>query len=250
MNKIRSALLLTSIFSLLVVSAVLAQSESLSLKLSRDWGYGGLNGDIQGLFSMHVSGPETLVRVEFYIDDTKIGEDTEAPFALQFTTDNYPLGLRTMSAVGFTADGQALRSNEIRANFVPPQDVGKFILPVLGIVLVVILGATLVPFLATRGKKPVNLPLGTERSYGIGGGGICPKCQRPFVLPLLSMNLGLSKYARCPYCGKWGVVRIQSIAKLRDAEKAELTWAQADIPQVSEEDRLRKELDDSKYQNN
>ena len=63
------------------------------------------------------------------------------------------------------------------------------------------------------------------------------------------MNMGLSKYARCPYCGKWSPVRIQSIAKLREAEKAELTWAQAEVPQVSEEDKLRRELDDSKYQN-
>jgi Bacterial Ig domain len=249
MKKIRFALLLALTVSLLAVSATLAQSdESLTLKLSRDWGYGGFNGDIQGLFSMHVTGPNTLTRVEFYIDETKIGEDTQAPFALQFTTDNYPLGVHTLSAIGFTSDGQELHSNGINANFVPPQSVGKFIYPVLIIVVIAILGATLVPILVARGKKPVDLPLGTERSYGAGGGGICPKCQRPFALPIFSMNLGLSKFARCPYCGKWSVVRVQTINKLREAEKAELTWAQAEAPQVSEEDKLRKELDDSKYQ--
>lgn len=250
MKKILFVMLLTLTLSLLGVTAAFARSEGLTLSMSRDWGYGGFNGDIQGLFSMHVSGPDTLVKVEFYIDETKIGEDTEAPFALSFTTDTYDLGVHTMSAVGFTSDGQELRSNSITANFVPEQEVGKFLFPVLGVVLVVILGATVVPFLVTRGKKPVNLPLGAERTYGVGGGGICPKCKRPFALPLFSMNLGLSKYARCPYCGKWSAVRIQSIAKLREAEKTELTWAQADAPQVSEEDKLRKELDDSKYQNN
>jgi hypothetical protein len=249
MKKMRIAFLLALTFCLLAVSVALAQSEGLTMSMSRDWGYGGFNGDIQGLFSMHVSGPDTLVKVEFYIDETKIGEDTEAPFALQFTTDTYGLGVHTMSAVGFTSDGQELRSNTITANFVPEQEVSKFLIPVFGVVILAILGSTLIPFLVTRNKKPVQLPLGEERSYGMGGGGICPKCKRPFALPFFSMNMGLSKYARCPYCGKWSAVRILSIAKLREAEKAELTWAQAEAPQVSEEDKLRKELDDSKYQN-
>jgi hypothetical protein len=189
------------------------------------------------------------VKVEFYIDDTKIGEDTEAPFALQFTTDNYPLGVHTMSAVGSTSDGQQLKSNEITANFVPPQSVGKFIIPILVIVVVAILGSALFPMLTNRGKL-VNLPPGTERSYGAGGGGICPKCQRPFALPLFGMNLGFSKLARCPYCGKWSAVRIQSVAKLREAEKAELEQARAGQAVVgeTEEEKLKKELDNSKYQ--
>jgi hypothetical protein len=249
MKKLRVSFLLALTVSLLAVSVALAQSEGLTLKMSRDWGYGGFNGDIQGLFSMHVTGPETLVKVDFYIDETKIGEDTEAPFALQFTTDTYDLGVHTMSAVGFTSDGQELSSNSITAKFVPEQEVGKFLIPVFGVVLIAILGSTLIPFLATRNKKPVQLPLGEERSYGVGGGGICPKCKRPFALPLFSMNMGLSKYARCPYCGKWSAVRIQSIAILREAEKAELTWAHAEVQQVSEEEKLSKELDDSKYQN-
>lgn len=248
MKKIRFALLLVLTLSLLAVPAALAQSEDLKLTMSRDWGYGGLNGDIQGLFSMHVSGPDPLVKVEFYIDETKIGEDTEAPFALSFTTDNYDIGVHTMFAVGFTSDGQELRSNSITANFVPEQAVGKFLIPIFGVVLIAILGSTLIPFLATRNKKPVQLPLGEERSYGVGGGGICPKCKRPFALPLFSMNLAFSKFARCPYCGKWSVVRVQSLNTLREAEKAELEWGKAEVKEETEEEKLRKILDDSKYQ--
>jgi hypothetical protein len=249
MKKINITLLLALTLSLLVVSAAFAQSDTLRLSMSRDWGYGGFNNDIQGLFSMHVSGPSTLVKVEFYIDDTKIGEDTESPFALQFTTDNYPLGVHTMVAVGFTSDGQQLKSNEITANFVPPQSVGKFIFPILAIVVVALLASTLGPLLMNRGKL-VNLPPGTERSYGAGGGGICPKCHRPFALPLFGMNLGFSKLARCPYCGKWSAVRIQSVAKLREAEKAELEQARSGQAVVgeTEEEKLKKELDNSKYQ--
>ena len=249
MKNIRIAFLLALTVSLLAVSTGFAQTESITLSMSRDWGYGGFNNDIQGLFSMHVSGPETLVRVEFYIDEMMIGEDTEAPFAIQFTTDAYPLGWHTMSAVGYTSDGQELTSNTFTAEFVPEQEVGKFLIPVFGVVILAILASTLIPFLATRNKKPVQLPLGEERSYGAGGGGICPHCKRPFALPLFSMNLGLSKFARCPYCTKWSAVRVVSISKLREAEKAEILWDQAAAPQVSEEEKLRKELDDSKYQN-
>jgi hypothetical protein len=243
------ALLLALTLSLLAVSAAFAQTDTLHLTLSRDWGYGGFNNDIQGTFSMHVTGTDTLVKVEFYIDDVKIGEDTQAPYALQFVTDSYALGIHTMSAVGFLSDGQQLKSNAITANFVEPQSVGKFITPILAVVVVAILASTLGPLLLNR-KKLVNLPPGTERNYGISGGGICPKCHRPFALPLFSMNLGLSKFARCPYCGKWSAVRIQSIAKLREAERAELEQAKAAQPVVgeTEEEKLKKELDNSKYQ--
>jgi hypothetical protein len=62
------------------------------------------------------------------------------------------------------------------------------------------------------------------------------------------MNLGLSKLARCPYCGKWSAVRIQPLAKLREAEKAELEWGRAEVREETAEEKLGKELDDSKYQ--
>lgn len=249
MKKINLSLLLALSLILFAVSAAFAQSDGLRLSLSRDWGYGGFNNDIQGTFSMHIKGPDTLVKVEFYIDGTKIGEDAQAPFALQFVTDSYLLGWHTLSAVGFTSDGQQLQSNQITANFVEPQSVGKFIWPILAIVVVALLASTLGPLLLSSRKKLVSLPPGTERRYGAGGG-VCPNCHRPFALPLFSMNLGLSKFARCPYCGKWSVVRIQPLVKLREAERAELEQARAGeaILGETEEERLRKELDNSKYQ--
>lgn len=236
---------------LLAVSAAFAQDEGITLKMSRDFGYSSGTGDIQGLFSMKVTGPDNLVRVEFYIDETMIGEITAAPFRLQFTTDDYPLGLHNMYAIGYTSDGQELRSRVLTGNFVSAEagwdSAGKILVPMVSVLLVAILLAVVLPAVLTRGKRE-QLPLGEERRYGIHGGGICPKCRRPFVMHLWGMNLGLSRYDRCPYCGKWSVVRVQPLAKLREAEKAELTWAQAEAPQASEEDRLRKEIEDSKYQ--
>jgi hypothetical protein len=250
MKKIRIALLIASFISLLVTVTSIAQAEDLTLRMSRDFGYGGFNNDIQGLFSMKVTGPADLVRVVFYIDKTAIGEVTQAPFNLQFNTDNYPLGQHNLYAVGFSSSGQQYSSNIITSNFVPASAGNKAALQIVIPVLVVIFGAILlsfvIPLITGRGKAQ-NLPLGTERKYGLGGG-ICPKCYRPFALPLLSLNLGLSKLARCPYCGKWSAVRIQTLAKLREAEQAEIEWGKGEVREETEEEKLRKEIEASKYQ--
>ncbi|MEW6094657.1 MAG: Ig-like domain-containing protein [Chloroflexota bacterium] len=251
MKKIAIVLFLALTLCLLAVSLAFAQDESITLKLSRDFGYSSGTGDIQGLFSMKVTGPDNLVRVEFYIDETMVGEDAESPFRIQFSTDDYPLGLHDLYAIGYTSDGQELRSRLLTGNFVSADEgwgaASKIILPMAVILLVAITLAVIVPAIVTRGKLE-HLPLGEERTYGIRGGAICPKCHRPFAMHLWGLNLGLSRYDRCPYCGKWSVVRVQSLAILREAEKAELTWAEVEAPPASEEDKLRKELDDSKYQ--
>jgi DNA-directed RNA polymerase subunit RPC12/RpoP len=250
MKKIQIAILLATILAIPFAVAAFAQTEELTLRTSRDFGYGGLNNDIQGLFSMKVTGPPDLVRVVFYIDSDAIGEVTQAPFNLQFTTDNYPLGQHNLSAVGFSSSGQQYSSNVITRNFVSSSVGNKVALQIVIPVLVIVFGAILlsfvVPLITGRGKIK-NLPLGAERNYGAGGG-ICSKCHRPFTLPLFSMNLGLSKLAHCPYCGKWSIVKIQSMAKLREAEQAELEWGKAEVLEETEEEKLRKELDDSKYQ--
>ena len=50
------------------------EDERLSLRLSRDFGYSSGGGDIQGTFSMKVSGPEDLERVRRLFD---AGKDSE-----------------------------------------------------------------------------------------------------------------------------------------------------------------------------
>ena len=249
MKKVIAALYYAVILNLLVVTSVVAQTEELTLKMSRDFGYGGFNNDIQGLFSMKVSGPIDLVRVVFYIDNTAIGEVTQAPYNLQFNTDDHPRGQHELYAVGYSLSGQEYHSSSIISNFVPASEGTKATLQIAVPVLVIIFGAILlsfiVPLMTGRGKT--QLPPGAERKYGFGGG-ICPKCHRPFALPLFSLNLGLSKLARCPYCGKWSAVRIQSMAKLREAEQAELDWGRAEVQEATEEEELRNKMDDSKYQ--
>ena len=78
MKKNINVILITILLSLAIISAVSAQGEELTLSLSRDFGYGGFNGDIQGTFSVKASGPANLERVQFFLDETLLGEDTEA----------------------------------------------------------------------------------------------------------------------------------------------------------------------------
>jgi hypothetical protein len=239
--------ILLPLLALLLCAA--AQAETLSLSLSRDWGYGGFGGDIQGTFSMHVSGPEELARVEFYIDDTRIGEDASAPFALQFVTDSFPLGSHNLRAIGYTADGTQLESNVITAQFVSASEgtaaALKIIVPILALVLGAMLVAAIVPILT--GRRTVPLEPGAPRSYTMGGA-ICPKCERPFGLHIYGLNLLGSKLDRCPYCGKWSAVRRVSRERLTAAEEAEKERAAAQIPAAGPEDKLRKEIDDSRFQ--
>ena len=247
-------LLLVVMCMLVFVSPVLAQETNpLTLRLNRDFGYSSGTGQIQGTFSMRVSGPDNLSRVEFQIDGNTIGEATAAPFNLRFETGQFELGIHTMSAIGYTSDGRELRSNEITAEFVPAsaatETLAKFLIPLAVVIGGIILVSTLVPFLLGRGKTS-NVPLGAPRNYGTFGGAICPKCGRPFSRHIWGINLMVGKLDRCPHCGKWSIVRAQPLSVLRQAEEAELANAdhEGQLQETSEEERLRKELDNSRYQ--
>ncbi|MFN2299353.1 MAG: hypothetical protein ACK2UB_10925, partial [Anaerolineales bacterium] len=93
-----------------------------------------------------------------------------------------------------------------------------------------------------------RLEPGARRSYTFGGG-ICPKCKRPFGLHFWAPNMLVGKFDRCPFCGRWGIVRRASNSDLRAAEEAERETSKEEPPAVSSEEKLRKDLEDSKYQN-
>lgn len=251
MKKLTFVFLIMTLASLFVVFAVQAQSEELTISFSRDFGYSSGGGDIQGLFSIKIGGPDTLTKVVFYMDDKVMGEDTEAPFKLQFTTDDYPNGLHAIYADGMTADGRELKTKVVHANFVSAaegnQAAMRIVIPVVGIAVLAVLLAAVVPMIT--GRKTIALEPGTPRTYPMGGA-ICPKCQRPFAVHLYGLNLGFSKFDRCPYCGKWSVVRRESLQKLRAAEEAELARSKetGTVQGMTEEEKLKKQLDDSKFQ--
>ncbi len=232
---------------LCLVPSVYAQTETppqMDFSLNRDWGYGGLNGQIQGHFSARVRGPDNLQRVVFYLDDQVLGEVTAPPFKIRFVTDDYPLGEHVLYAVGYTADGQVLTSNRVQRVFVSPEEgwqvAGRIIIPALGLSVGVILLVALVSFLGERRRGP-----GAPRSYGLFGGAVCPRCGRPFARHWWAPNMVTAKYDRCPHCGKWSIVRAASPQALREAEEAML---HPHTPQTaSPEESLEKALDESRY---
>jgi hypothetical protein len=249
MKKTQVLLLAVVLFCLAAAIPALAQSDQLTLSLRRDFGYGGFSGDIQGTFTLTANGPAGLVKVEFFLDDQKLGEAISAPFKLQFVTDNYPAGPHTFSALGATADGKQLASNKLGATFLSASESSGSMLRIVGPILAVVFGAiaiTAVISLVT-GRKLKTLPPGTRRNYTLGGG-ICPKCGRPVAYSLFSINLVGGKLMPCPYCAKWSLFRRASLEKLRAAEDAELKAEKPQVPGESPEEKLRKELEDSKYQ--
>ena len=250
MKKNLAAILIAILVSLVMISAASAQGEELTMGLSRDFGSSGFNGDIQGTFTVKASGPANLERVQFFLDDTLLGEDPESPFAIQFITDNYTTGAHVFSAVGFTTDGKRIGSKTISAVFVSKEEGSAASLKLVVPILAVVFGAMAISAITAmvnvrKGKK---LPAGAARSYSFGGG-ICPKCKRPFGFQLLGIHMFGRKLTPCPHCGKWSVVKRATMSELHAAELAELDTEKTQIYAASDEEKIRKELDDSKYQN-
>jgi DNA-directed RNA polymerase subunit RPC12/RpoP len=253
-KKILFTLLGISLFSLIMVMPGWAQTAEpgLQIRLSRTMGFSSGTGQIQGAFKIKASGPSDLSKVAFFIDDTLMGEVDQAPFELSFNTDSYSLGIHTFSATGSTTSGQQLASNTTQAEFVSPNEGFQSVLGIIGpiviFILVAIVIATLVPMLFTRGKT-TKLPLGSPRNYAPLGGTICPKCGRPFGIHIYGINIVVGKLDRCPYCGKWSIVHRVSPQMLHEAEQAELSsnLPVQDQERQSEEDDLRKDIEDSRY---
>lgn len=243
-------LLLTS---LIAATSTLAQSDQkLTLSLSRNFGYSSGTGKIQGTFTLKVDSRENIDRVVFQIDGENIGVKDEPPFEFRFQTDDYPLGIHTLAAIGSNLDGEEIPSNHIQVEFVSTKEgwnsVTTILVPLLAVIFGGIILSYIVPNLFGRRSKS-DVPLGERRSYSVWGGTVCPKCGRPFSRHIWGLNLGVGKYDRCPHCGKWSLVMRATPEELRTAELAELQMNNNKaMPNTSDEEKLLKDLDDTRYQ--
>ena len=86
MRKIIIIVVLLAMFLFPIYARAQETPAPLDLRLTRDWGYGGTNGEIQGTFSLRVKGPADVVRVAFIVDGAVVNTDTEPPFRYQFNT--------------------------------------------------------------------------------------------------------------------------------------------------------------------
>lgn len=199
------------------VHPTLAQGEELRLRMYRDWGYAGFEHDIEGYFSLVADGPADLNRVDFYIGDQLIFSDAETPFRVQFHTRDFPTGEQTIYALGFTASGTELRSDEFVRVFISAEEAKQKTLSLIGPILVFVGGlfllALLVQFLPRNKPRPGK--------YGISGGAVCPKCGLPLWIHFFSFHAGWNNLERCPHCNKWSWVRK---AKPEDLRAAEARW--------------------------
>jgi len=244
----RCAVLLSLMILAFAVVPAAAQvtEQPFELHLSRDFGYGG-GSHIQGLFTMGVDDRGDVVRVEFLIDNLVVLTDTERPFRYQFNTGAYALGPHTLAAVGYTADGRELRTQERRYEFVTAEEgwqaAGRIAIPVIGLVILVSLAGTVGPALVGR-RKPHR-----RGEYGVEGGAVCPRCRFPFSRHLISPNMLVGKLERCPHCGKWSMVRRATPQELEAAENrlAEEEGRGALVVD-DEKERVRRMIDESRYE--
>jgi hypothetical protein len=244
---------------LLLAAPVLAQDAEYRLTFRRDFGYGN-GGDVRGNMSVLLAGDEANVQsVTFLMDGQKVAEQTAPPYKFSFNTADYSLGQHVISAVVTTKDGRSVTTNEIARNFVSADvesgTMRKILVPIVGMVVLITLGGAALQYFSMRGNA-TRAP-GTPRNYGMIGGAICSRCGRPFPIHIWGINLGLGKLDRCDNCGKWSIVRRASPDMLAAAEQAELAAARTaesgplgnGAPET-EEERLRKLLDQSRYTDN
>ena len=207
-----------------------------------------MGADIQGQIAVSASGPQNVASVDFFMDGKAMGTANQAPFRLVFDTNSYPAGKHALTATGRTTDGVDVNSAPLDVNILSAaqanQMLVRILVPVLVLVLLVtVLGAGGSSWLASRGGRRPGLP----QSYGLSGGAICPKCSRPFALSPLNMNMVTGKLVRCPYCGRWSIVRRASREALAAAAAAETTGAQPSIAEPTPEEKLRKQIEESRY---
>lgn len=240
---------LSVLVALLLALTVTPPPPEVTLSVSRLMGYGG-GERIQGWFRLSVNAPPPGTRtVQFWVDDTLVSVDAEAPFQTDILTDNFPLGERALRATLHLDDGRTLTTAPRRFIFVPESEgfevAGRIIGFTFGAIAVAAVIVVVVQAVMLRQRKPT--PLGAPRRYGWTGGAICPACRRPFALHWWGVNLGLSKLDRCDHCGRWHVLKPASPAELAAAEQAELASAPDSRPPDDPAERLRRQIDESRW---
>jgi hypothetical protein len=236
------------IFLLLVVVPAGAQGseDTLDLVFSRDFGYGGFGGDIQGRFSLKVRSPEDLVQVVYYLDEAVVFEGNEPPFTWQFNTADFADGRHTFRAEGYRADGSLVESEPFARVFLSSEDAwsktGDMLVPILVIVGIAAVGGALGSGLLGRKKQHV------PGVYGMAGGAICPRCTFPYARGVMAPNLLVGKLVRCPHCGKWAVVAAASPEALAAAEARLAAENQGQVRTESDAEKLRQRIEDSRFE--
>lgn len=243
-----SALLL--VFLLAVVSPVLAQAE-LTLRVSKDFGYNS-GSKIRGTFTLSATGPEDLASVVFFIDGQEVGRAGQSPFRLQIKTDDYPSGEHSLEARGTKSDGSSLVAQARTFQFLSREEeasgMKNILIPMLGILALITVGGMALQMLTSRGSHPQPSAITGKFTYHGGSGAICPRCQMPTPVHAFSPNIGLmTKFDRCESCGKWSLMRVRPAREMEAYARALVSQDQPQIQAEDEGEKLRKQVDDSRF---
>lgn len=87
-----------------------------------------------------------------------------------------------------------------------------------------------------------------DKGGAYSGMAVCRKCGRAFPRPFLAPNLVTGKLVRCAHCGAWAVLPAASPAELDLARSREATMQAPIQPATSEQDALRRRIEESKYE--
>ncbi len=123
------------------------------MKFHKDFGYSSFGNEAQGNWTAHADTSTDAVRVEFYLDNLLQFNDTEAPFAWSYYTDNYAEGLHTIKAVAYDASGNSA-SAEGQQKFVPfpvEETMAIILASVIGVIVAAV--AAVVWMRRTKNKK-------------------------------------------------------------------------------------------------
>lgn len=240
--------LTTLILILSMTTIVFAQSETFSIRITKDWGYAGFSGDIQGRFSLKASGNDDLVSVTYLFDDQPVATLTEPPFRYQFVTSAYDIGIHNIQAKGILADGTNVLSNTMIRNFLSKETSGdmlkNLLIPILSITVIISILGVMIPAFLNKGKK---FQVGI---YSSKGGTVCKQCHLPFSRHYFSPNMGIGKLERCPHCGKIQITLPTNSDKLKLAEERYTQANQENLPSMDNpEAKLKKMIEDSKFDN-
>lgn len=256
MKKRWISVLLAGVLLLAFVLPAAAQADAgYILKVSKVMGT-NLGSQINGTFKLGIDGDVSVVQsVEYRIDGQTIGTANAAPFTLVFKTTTYASGVHQLTAVVSTSDGRALETPARTFDFISGAEAGevfnKIVLPVIGLVFGVVAVMMALQFVLLRKRPLAHIEPGTPRNYGLKGGTICKRCNRPFAFHWWAVNLMPTvHYDRCDYCGKWGVQRSYPLDVLREYERLEGQMARpaAPIPEKSEEEKLKEMMEKTKYE--
>jgi hypothetical protein len=250
MKSIPSKLSILVLISLLIpfrLAAAQEDSESLSLRVRKDFGF-GLGHRIQGSFTLSATGPSDLHSVDFIMDDMVVFQDDQSPFEFQLHTSDYETGIHKLSATGITDRGTTVLSDEFQYEFISVEEGWAAAVDIFIPLFIIIVAITTIGISATSlvGRRK-GFRLG---EYSHAGGAVCSRCSMPFSRHLLSLNLVFGKLERCPHCGKWGLIRRATSAELAEAEARFKNESQRGrIEPKDERANLKRLIEESRYEN-